>query len=275
MKGQPPQEKVKFWLAQDLNNLELLRATYITHTFTRHTHDGYAIGIIEKGAETFYYRGAIHTAPAGSIVIINPGEIHTGQAADETGWVYRMLYPKVDLVQRAAAEVSGQQRDMPDFPNPVIQDNYLVNLIRQLHVVLEQSTSTLERESHFISTLAQLIARHADGRPRLRSAPIGHQAVRRAREYIDAHYTKNITLDQLASITSLSPFHLTRIFRQMVGLPPHLYLTQVRIEQAKTLLTRGWPVAHVAVETGFFDQSHFTKRFKRIVGVTPGQYLNQ
>jgi AraC-like DNA-binding protein len=185
-----------------------------------------------------------------------------------------MLYPGVELVQRAAAEVNGQWRDIPNFPNPVIQDNHLVNLIRQLHVVLEQSTSTLERESHFISTLAQLIVRHADGRPRLRPALIGHQAVKRAREYIDAHYTKNITLDQLANITGLSPFHLTRIFRQIVGLPPHLYLTQVRIERAKRLLTQGWPVAHVAVETGFFDQSHFTKRFKRIVGVTPGQYLN-
>ena len=71
MKGQPPQEKVKFWLAQDLNNLELLRAKYITHTFSRHTHYGYAIGVIERGAETFYYRGDIHTAPAGSIVVIN------------------------------------------------------------------------------------------------------------------------------------------------------------------------------------------------------------
>ena len=56
-------------------------------------------------------------------------------------------------------------------------------------------------------------------------------------------------------------------------MPPHLYLTQVRIERAKTLLTEGLPPAHVAAETGFVDQSHFTKRFKRIVGVTPGQYI--
>jgi AraC-like DNA-binding protein len=273
MKSQPPQEKVKFWLAQDLNNLELLRAKYITHTFSRHTHDGYAIGIIERGAETFYYRGGIHTAPAGSIVVINPGEIHTGQATDETGWTYRMLYPTADLVQRAAAEVQGRWRNIPDFPQPVIRDKYLVNLIRQLHIVLEQSTSTLERETHFISTLAQMIARHADGRPRFREALIGHQAVKQAREYLDAHFTENVTLAQLTAITGLSPFHLTRTFREIVGLPPHLYLTQVRVERAKTLLSQGWPLTHVAMETGFFDQSHFTKRFKRIVGVTPGQYV--
>lgn len=272
MKTQPPQEKVKFWLAEDLNNLELLRARYITHTFSRHTHDGYAIGIIEHGAETFYYRRAVHIAPAGSIVIINPGEIHTGQAGDKTGWVYRMLYPSVELVQRAAAEAKGHWSDFPDFPNPVIQDKLMVNLIRRLHVVLEQSDSTLERESHFISTLAQLITRHADGRPHLHPAPIGHQSVKRTRDYIQAHYADNITLDQLSQVSGLSSFHLTRTFRNIVGVPPHLYLTQVRIERAKTLLADGWSIAQVAAETGFVDQSHFTKRFKAIVGITPGQY---
>jgi AraC-like DNA-binding protein len=272
MQKQPQQEKVKFWLAEDLNNLELLRAKYITHTFSRHTHDGYAIGIIERGAETFYYRKAVHIAPAGSIVVINPGEIHTGQAGDETGWVYRMLYPSVDLVQRAAAELKGRWGDFPDFPHPVIQDQTMVNLIRQLHLVLEQSNSTLKRESHFISTLAHLIARHADGHTHLRPAPIGHQPVKRARDYIEAHYPDNITLDQLSQVSGLSSFHLTRTFRNIVGVPPHLYLTQVRIDRAKTLLADGWPLAHVAAETGFVDQSHFTKRFKAIVGVTPGQY---
>jgi AraC-like DNA-binding protein len=149
----------------------------------------------------------------------------------------------------------------------------MVNLIRQLHVVLEQSGSTLERESHFISTLAQLIARHADGRPYLRPPSIGHQSVKRARDYIDAHYPDNITLDQLSLVSGLSSFHLTRTFRNIIGVPPHLYLTQVRIERAKNLLTDGWPIVHVAAETGFTDQSHFTKRFKAIVGVTPGQYV--
>jgi AraC-like DNA-binding protein len=272
MKQQSPQEKVKFWLAQDLNNLELLRARYITHTFSRHTHDGYAIGIIEHGAETFYYRHAVHIAPAGSIVVINPGEIHTGSAADETGWVYRMLYPSVELMQRAAVAVKGRRHDFPDFPQPVIQDKQLVNQIRQLHTVLEQSDSTLERESFFISTLAQMITRHADGPSRLRPMPIGHRAVKRVREYLDAHYADNVTLDNLADVGNLSPFHLNRVFKDIIGVPPHLYLTQVRIERAKTLLADHWPLAQVAAEIGFTDQSHFTKRFKAIVGVTPGQY---
>jgi AraC-like DNA-binding protein len=96
--------------------------------------------------------------------------------------------------------------------------------------------------------------------------------VKRARDFIEAHYTDNVTLHQLSEVSGLSSFHLSRTFRDIMGVPPHLYLIQVRIERAKTLLTDGWPLAHVAAETGFTDQSHFTKRFKAVVGVTPGRY---
>jgi AraC-like ligand binding domain len=78
-------EQVKFWREPRFGNLDLLHARYITHSFCRHTHDTYAIAIIEQGAEKFAYRGATHITPAGDIAIINPGEVHTGQAADQTG----------------------------------------------------------------------------------------------------------------------------------------------------------------------------------------------
>jgi AraC-like DNA-binding protein len=266
-------EQTKYWQAPDLGNLELLRATYITHAFTRHTHQGYAIGVVERGAETFYYRGGIHVAPAGSIVVINPGEAHTGQAVDKRGWSYRMLYPEIALLQQAALEVSRQWQHLPDFPNPVIHDSYLAYLLRRLHIVLESSTSQTERETHFYSVMAQLIARHAEGYHNLNGVHSSQHAVYRAKEYLETHFTKNISLTELAKISNLSHYHFVRVFRDIVGLPPHAYLTQIRVERAKTLLAQAWPIAHVATETGFVDQSHLTRHFKRIVGVTPGQYL--
>lgn len=267
------QERVKFWHAQELGQLELLHATYITHTFARHIHPGFAIGIIEQGAEKFYYRGAEHVAPAGHVVVINPGEVHTGQAAIEKGWTYRMLYPEIALVQRAMAEVSGQPTDIPDFPQPVIRDDDMVEHIRHLHLTLENpATTPLEREAQFVSTLIRLITRHAEPALKLPPASGERQAVRRVREYLETHYAENVLLEQLAAIANLSPFHFLRAFRAETGLPPHAYLNQVRIEQAKVLLAQGWPVVQVAAETGFAHQSHLTKRFKGIVGVAPGQY---
>lgn len=272
LSAQPSEEKAKFWREPALDNLEMLRATYVTHTFSRHTHDGYAIGVIEAGIEEFAYQGSTHRAPAGSIVVVHPGEVHTGHAGTPSGWTYRMLYPEVTLVQKAAAELVGRSHVLPYFPNPVIQDRQLAAQLRQLHIAMETSTSRLERESRFVWTLAQLVARYADSHPQL--APLGqeYQVVRRIQDYLRANYTDSISLEQLAGIANLKPLRLLRVFRKQVGLPPHAYLVQLRIARAKMLLSMGLPIAQVAAHTGFTDQSHLSRHFKRLVGVTPRQY---
>jgi transcriptional regulator GlxA family with amidase domain len=126
-----------------------------------------------------------------------------------------------------------------------------------------------------LETFVAMIARHADirGAPR----PFGreHAAVRRIRDYIEAHYDQDISLTGLAALVSLSPYHVARVFRAEVGLPPHGYLESVRIRRAQRLLAAGMPPAAVACATGFADQSHLTHRFKRLIGVTPGRYARQ
>jgi AraC-like DNA-binding protein len=265
-------EKVKFWREPRFCNLELLRARYITHSFCRHTHDTFAIGVIQHGAEEFSYRGATHVAPAGSIAVINPGEVHTGHAANEKGWAYRMLYPDVQLLQQAASEISQQPQTIPYFPVPVVHDPPLAQLILNLHIALEESTSQLEQDSRLLWTMAQMIARHAD--LRTHAYRVGHESepIRRVREYLDTHYADNISLDELGAIANLSSFYLLRTFRKQVGLPPHEYLNQVRLAHAKQQLAQGYPIAEVAIAAGFSDQSHLTRQFKRIWGVTPGHY---
>jgi AraC-like DNA-binding protein len=267
-------EQITFWRDPAFNNLELLRATYITHSFAPHIHEGYAIGVIDKGAEHFMYRRSNHVAPQGNIVVIQPGEMHTGSAATAYGWTYRMLYPESSLLQRAASEMAGRERGIPFFPSPVIDDPALATLLSHLHATLEHSPSTLERESQLLWTFAQLILRHAENRPILRHAPTERISVQKARAYLEDHYAENISLEELAAFVNLSLFHLLRVFRDAVGLPPHNYLTQVRITRAKQLLLTSMSLAQVALTVGFTDQSHLTKHFKRIMGVTPGQYAH-
>lgn len=99
-----PGEQTHFWQSQELGSpLESLTAGPISPIPSgSHTHEGFAIGVIERGAETFYYRGTIHTAPAGSIVVIFPDELHTGQSATNYGWSYRMIYPAADLLRHGS-----------------------------------------------------------------------------------------------------------------------------------------------------------------------------
>lgn len=266
-------EHVKFWRDPALQNLEMLRATYIDYAFSRHAHEGFGIAIVESGAMAFDYRGEIHIAPAGSVVITHPGEMHTGHAAIATGWTYRTILPAADWLQKAAASLAERSRTVPYFSSPVIHDRSLNQHLVALHQTLETSPSPLERESRFLWSMAQLVGSYASDRPSAK--PIGkeHHAVQQIRDYLTAHYTDNVSLTELSALVSVEPLRLLRAFRKQVGLPPHAYLNHVRIQQAKRLLIADWSITQAALETGFTDQSHLHRHFKKIVGVTPGQYV--
>lgn len=269
-------EKIKFWHDPDLNNLEVLRATYILHAFVPHAHETFAIGVIEAGGQAFTYRRSGHNQlvmPAGCVAVINPGTVHTGRAATQAGWTYRMIYPESGLLRRVAAEIVGQTRDIPYFSTPVIHDPHLAKWILRMHAALEDPiTSQIERESRLLWAMAQLIVRHADANhpaQRVKQEPI---YVRRIRSYLNDHFAASISLKDLSDLVNISPFHLLRMFRKSIGLPPHAYLLQIRINRAKKLLLAGAQIADVALEVGFVDQSHLSRHFKRMVGVSPGQY---
>ena len=271
MRTKEPKEAVKFWRAPHLHNLELMQATYFDQVFARHAHDNFAIGVVEAGIGAFTYQGATQVAPAGSIFVINPGVVHTGGGFQ--GWcTYRVLYPEPALLQRVASEAADKRRDMPFFLTAIIRDERLSRLILELHRSLESVSTALEQESRLLWALAQMVARHSDAG--VVTARVGreHKAVRQVQEYLEAHYAEQVSLDQLVELTGLSAFHLTRVFGQVTGLPPHAWQTQLRVWRAKELLAQGHAIAQVALSTGFAHQSHLNKHFKRLVGVTPGQY---
>jgi AraC-like DNA-binding protein len=141
-----------------------------------------------------------------------------------------------------------------------------------LHNALAQADCALECESYFTWTLVQLIKHYADLQAKEKPLGVEHKAIQQARQYIDDTYFQSITLTQLAAHVSLSPYYFLRAFRAEVGMPPHTYLESVRIRHAQQLILAGKSLAEVALEVGFSSQSHLAQHFKRIIGVTPGQY---
>jgi AraC-like DNA-binding protein len=272
---QAPAERVSIRHPPGLSGLELMRATYLTQTFPRHSHEGFGVGVIERGALGFFYRGEHVVAPAGRINLVNPDEVHTGQSAAEDGWTYRMFYLGADLLQRAASEMSNRPVPLPFFTAGVIDDDRLAGLIHQAHLRLaDPAAPLLERESRLLHMLVQLIARHADAPPPLR--PIGreHRGVARAMELIAASFAEDLSIDQLAAAANLSPYHFIRVFSRRTGLPPHAWLMQFRAFKARRMLAEGVAIADAACLSGFTDQSHLTRIFKRLLGYTPGQFSN-
>lgn len=271
----PPRENAKIWCVPHLDGLNLLRATIVRYSFKRHMHDYFVIGMVEAGLQKFAYGRDQYITPPTGIIIINPGEAHTGEAAVATGFHYRALYPQAEFMQQIASEVKGTAQGIPFFTQPVIHDVDLYEEIRSLHQHLESTASVLEQESRYWWALARLIIRHADTRHNVR--PVGQERaeVRRIRRYIDERYAENLRLAELAALVNWTPFYLLRVFRKAVGLPPHAYLNTVRIRESQRLLLSGTLPAQVAYDTGFSSQSHFTTVFKQLIGVTPGQYAQQ
>lgn len=255
-----------------LGGVEVLRARYVTQTFSRHFHDGYAVGCIEGGAMRFRYQGENLVASGGQVNLVVPGEAHDGHGAGSDGWAYRMFYLRPEALIEAAGELMTRP-GLPDFRMGVIDDPALAGAISRTHRLLEcPDTPTLEKETRLVALLAGWISRWAEDRGRLRDPGREHRAVARAREVIRAGYGEDLSLAGLAREAGLSPFHLVRVFERETGVTPHAYLTQVRVERARQRLAGADRIADIAVECGFADQAHLTRLFKRQTGMTPGNF---
>lgn len=263
-------EGTKFWSVPEFDNLELFRAEAMYHTYTRHFHPTYSIGLIESGVGGNFYRGSTYLALPSSIVFMNPEEVHTGYSANDLPLTYRMLYPSVNLIQQLGEEM--QAYEFPYFKEAVVEDESLAKIIYYLHVALEQTHERLEKESLLIEVLSTSLARYTDIKIRPVHPCKQQRVVTLIKEYLHDNFRSNISLEQLVELTNLNRFYLIRVFRKAVGMPPLTYLNQIRVEKAKQFLAQGNSVVDVAYAVGMSDQSHLTRHFKRIMGITPGRY---
>ncbi|MEM7756979.1 MAG: AraC family transcriptional regulator [Cyanobacteria bacterium P01_A01_bin.40] len=243
-----------------------------------HSHDDYQMCLSIGGTDAeFYYRGSYHLLPANSLSIVHPSEMHKVRQLEDRKWnsCQWMLYVNPTLMHQVTASLSGRYNTFPFFSKMIILDSNLIHSYLQLCHAISNSTSTLEQESRLIALLGQLIQHYANVQSEPLPVKFAHKQIQKVRAYLEEHFAENITLDQLARIAYLSPYHLNRVFSQTVGLPPHKYRLQVQIERARSLLLQGMPLKRIAAETGFADQSHLTRHFKRLMRVTPGQYQLQ
>lgn len=266
-------EQTRFWQADALAGVELLHARYIDQRFAPHVHEGFVFTMIEHGCQRFHHRGSEHLAPIGSMVLINPDEVHTGSKAHEEGWRYRAFYPEIAKVTGVLDELELGQRGLPSFGLSVLQDATLHQAFTGLHLLLESGASALQQQTAWREAILALFQRYARI-PELPAAGREPQAVARAKELLGSQLSDPPSLEQLAAQVNLSPFHFARVFRRATGLPPHAWLKQRRLEQARALLREGCTALAVAMQLGFADQSHLSRQFKQAYGVGPGEYRN-
>jgi len=267
-----PKESTSMTTLPFLGGVDLLRARFVTQRFSKHFHEGFAVGCIEDGAMRFRYLGETVVAPKGQINLVVPGEAHDGHGADQEGWAYRMFYLRPEAMMEAAKALMARP-NLPNFRTGVIDDPQLSACIGKTHRMLgSPDVSTIEKETRLLWLLTNWISRHADERGNWPKDGKEHQAVNRARDIIQARFDEDLSLTELALLAGLSPFHLVRVFERQLGVTPHGYLTQTRVERARGRLSGASRIADIAMECGFSDQAHLTRLFKRQTGITPGKY---
>lgn len=238
--------------------------------FSRHSHETYAFGVVEKGALGFRYRGEDIVAAPGMVNLVIPGEVHDGHPATGQGWIYRMAYVDPQSVRKAAADLWGRNEELPFISRGVLEDPELCLLFRRLHVDLQSGRlDRLAASSLWTIFISNLLKRYGEyhSNERILPSPMGDACA-----FLEENLSCNTSLEELAGRFSLSPWHFLRSFRKETGLPPHTYLIQLRIQRAQVLLRSGLPPAQVASEVGFADQSHLNRWFRKIVGATPAAF---
>jgi len=259
-------DRAEFRQCAQRPGIELYRAHIVRHAFEPHTHAAFGLGAIESGAERFRYCGADHLARPGSLVLMNPDELHTGRAETPGGWRYRMVYLDPQVAERVSGEPGWWFRDA------VRHDPATARRVTALLDALWQADEPLAFDSLLYELLAALrphaqAARAAPAEAAARFAPV--------LDYLRAHLARRLTLDELARVAGLSPFHFLRRFRAQYHVTPQQMLMALRLFEAKRLLAAGTPPAQAAAATGMADQAHLTRAFARRYGVTPARYQRQ
>lgn len=250
---------------------DVMKATFQAHHFPPHAHDTYVVEVVEFGVDEFQCGAETCRATCGDIVVISPGEVHTGRPGPNGPLSYRSLYPRGELMADIVEQVHGRRWE-PRFRSPVITDISLAQQIVALHREIETNCEAALLEERLFDVLEQLVRRHAITDQKLISVEPHTIAVRRALQLLHDPNYQSTSLEELSAAAGLSPYHFNRMFKLQTGLPPHQYHLNVRLERGRQLLREGCPIAEAAARTGFADQSHFTRGFRRFFGVTPGRY---
>jgi AraC-like DNA-binding protein len=266
MPADRPRERAHAWRPGIPGVGEVLHAHFVEHAYPAHTHEQWTLLLVDTGGVDYELESRSHAAEPRSLTVLPPHVSHDGRAARPEGFDKRVVY--LDSRWISDDLIGAAVRD------PALRDRGLTDQVSGLHRALARRGDELEAESR-LALVADRIGRHLDrrrGLPRERRAP---GLARSVREQLDAIELAAPTLESMASQFGVHPSELVRAFRREYGLPPHRYLTGRRIDRARSLLLDGLPAAAVAASVGFHDQSHLTRHFRNVLGVTPAAFVRR
>jgi AraC-like DNA-binding protein len=262
-------EKIAWSRPPDLPGVETLLVESNTRSWRVH-HETYTFCNLTCVPEAEWtYRRKTFCGTTGGLMLMEPGEVHAN-TKDPPSSDFRVLWVDPLLVEAAAQEL-GLRHTRPALRTGYVTASGLYRAFLDLHLSLENPDGVLERQSRLANCLRLFLETCVEGKA-ADTACHGKPALRRARDYIRENYAGSVSLEELGAVAGISRFHLVRAFAREFGLPPHAYQLQLQIAAARRLLADGTRPSEIATRLGFADQSHFTRHFRRSLGVTPLEY---
>ncbi|MER8591765.1 AraC family transcriptional regulator [Mesorhizobium sp. M1182] len=264
-------ETGKYWRHPCFPDLGLFEARFTRHRYDLHTHPTYVIALITSGCERIRIGRKSVLAPAGTIAVVNPEEWHDGERGADEGWAYRTFYPSVPLMSALARELG---RDgAPVFSRATIEDSSLAAVLTAAH---QGSTSpdTMTAETSLLVALRRLIVRHGDSSGQAEEIESSGSQRRFSlyRDLVENELGSRLDLKRLAGAAGVTRFQVIRDFNKAIGLTPAAYIRDRRLRRASTLIEQGFGLADAAIAAGFADQSHLSRTFRAMHGMTPGMF---
>jgi len=212
----------------------------------------------------------------GGMLVLNPYDVHTGRSVEGYPWHFSSMYISQKIMQRAMSSM-GIHHSLPLFKDNIITDNRIFQKGHKAYPDLIYGKNTLVSEKALMNFLRALIEKYGslEGGQLMKDDKQNQQPIELIRNHIHENYLTDLSVQQLAQQVNMTEYNLVRKFKKSYHLPPRQYLLNLRIEKAKKLLAQQLSSTQVAYQTGFFDQSHFIRHFKRFIGITPKQFASK
>lgn len=251
------------------------KGMYTHHSFQPHFHDHYVIQVVQEGVCGGHCQRRLFQVASSDILVINPGEVHTGHSVGNKLLVYRSICPSQGFLRDMLKALEFNPDLEPYFTGMQFNNKDISLKFNILLNGIERDAAPLALDTAAVSLFAALLKSHANSVFKFSedsAPPAAKAALERARTYLCDNFTESFTLRELSLYAGISPAYLSRLFQSTFGLSPWQYLVNYRVERAKSLITRGFSATEAAYQTGFFDPSHFCRHFRRITGATPGNF---
>jgi AraC-like DNA-binding protein len=256
--------QIRAWRPRVPGVAEVLHAHMTSHVYPMHTHQTWALLIVDDGMIRYDLDRQEHGALHRAVTLLPPQVPHNGRAATPDGFHKRVVY--LDL-SHLPASLIGRAADQPVLLDPLLRQR-----VSQLHRALSQPGGELEAESR-LAFVTERLTQRLGAAAEAGLAPTTGIAGQ-LRDLLDERFRETVTLRQAADVIHAHPAHLVRVFSREFGISPHQYVTGRRIDLARRLLLDGTPPGAAAAAVGFYDQPHLNRAFKRLLGTTPGRFTS-